>query len=261
MSTVLQVTDLEKSFGGVVAASNINISVDEQEIIGIIGANGAGKTTFVNMVTGYMPPTSGSISFMGQSVLGLQPRDITKLGLTRTFQIPQVFLSESVFDNLMLAFGVAEESGWGMFTPLHTEERAATVDAHIKRYQITDYRDLAASALPQGIRKLLDIAMATVRKPKLLMLDEPTSGISVEEKFDIMDVIMNALSEEKTTVLFIEHDMEIVERYVSRVIAFYQGGIICDADTTTAMQDPKVKEFVLGQDKYNAENAGNNDNA
>jgi branched-chain amino acid transport system ATP-binding protein len=261
MSTVLQVTDLEKSFGGVVAASNINISVDEQEIIGIIGANGAGKTTFVNMVTGYMPPTSGSISFMGKSVLGLQPRDITKLGLTRTFQIPQVFLSETVFDNLTLAFGIAEQSGWALFTPLHTDERTATVDAHIERFQIKQYRNVAASALPQGVRKLLDIAMATVRRPKLLMLDEPTSGISIEEKFDIMDVIMNALSEEKTTVLFIEHDMEIVERYVSRVIAFYQGEIICDADTATAMQDAKVKEFVLGQDKYNAEAAGNNNHA
>jgi branched-chain amino acid transport system ATP-binding protein len=261
MSTVLQVTDLEKSFGGVVAASNINILVDEQEIIGIIGANGAGKTTFVNMVTGYMPPTSGSISFMGKSVLGLQPRDITKLGLTRTFQIPQVFLSESVFDNLTLAFGIAEQSGWGLFTPLHTDERAATVDAHIERYQMNNYRNLAASALPQGVRKLLDIAMATVRRPKLLMLDEPTSGISVEEKFDIMDIIMGALAEENTTVLFIEHDMEIVERYVSRVIAFYQGGIICDAPTVEAMRDPKVMEFVLGQDKYNAEASGNNGHA
>ena len=111
MTNVLQVTDLHKSFGGVVAADNINISVDEQEIIGIIGANGAGKTTFVNMVTGYMPPTSGAIVFKGQSIIGLQPRDITKLGLTRTFQIPQVFLSESVFDNLTLAYGIAEQSG------------------------------------------------------------------------------------------------------------------------------------------------------
>jgi branched-chain amino acid transport system ATP-binding protein len=114
---------------------------------------------------------------------------------------------------------------------------------------------MAASALPQGVRKLLDIAMATVRRPKLLMLDEPTSGISVEEKFDIMDIIMGALAEEKTTVLFIEHDMEIVERYVPRVIAFYQGEIICDAPTVDAM------EFVLGQDKYNAEASGNNDHA
>ncbi len=261
MTNVLQVTDLHKSFGGVVAADNINISVDEQEIIGIIGANGAGKTTFVNMVTGYMPPTSGAIVFKGQSIIGLQPRDITKLGLTRTFQIPQVFLSESVFDNLTLAYGIAEQSGIDLFKPLHTEKRAATVDAHLERYQIKEYRDMAASALPQGVRKLLDIAMATVRRPSLLMLDEPTSGISVEEKFNIMDIIMNALKVENTTVLFIEHDMEIVERYVSRVIAFYQGEVICDADTATAMQNPKVREFVLGQDKYNAEASGNNGHA
>ena len=251
MTAVLEVHDLEKSFGGVVAASNINVSVDEQEIIGIIGANGAGKTTFVNMVTGYMPPTSGSIAFKGQSILGLKPRDITVLGLCRSFQIPQVFLSETVFDNMLLSFGIAERSGFGLLTPLHTEERTVKVDAHLERFQISEYRDMTAGALPQGVRKLLDIAMATVRRPSLLMLDEPTSGISVEEKFGLMDIIMSALKEENTTVLFIEHDMEIVERYVSRVLAFYQGQIICDAPTADAMKDDKVREFVLGRDKHN----------
>ena len=118
------------------------------------------------------------------------------------------------------------------------------------RYQIADYRDVAASALPQGVRKLLDIAMATVRKPKLLMLDEPTSGISAEEKFGIMDILMQALKEEETTVLFIEHDMEIVERYVSRVLAFSQGEIICDAPTEQAMVDPLVQEFVIGKEYH-----------
>jgi len=251
MTIVLEVQDLEKSFGGVVAASNINVIVEEQETIGIIGANGAGKTTFVNMVTGYMPPTSGAIAFMGNSILGMKPRDITELGLCRSFQIPQVFLSESVFDNMMMAYGIAQSSGFSLLNPLHTGARAKTVNEHLERFQITEYSGIAASALPQGVRKLLDIAMATVRRPRLLMLDEPTSGISAEEKFGIMDIIMGALKEESTTVLFIEHDMEIVERYVARVLAFYQGEIICDAPTAEAMNDPKVKEFVLGQDKYN----------
>ena len=238
MSVVLNVQGLEKSFGAVVAAHNINVTIEEGETVGVIGANGAGKTTFVNMVTGYLPPTKGRIEFMGRDIRGRSVRQITRLGLCRSFQVPQVFLSESVFDNLTIAFGIAEHDGLGLLGPLMRDDRAGRVDKHLVRYQIADYRDVAGSALPQGVRKLLDISMATVRKPKLLMLDEPTSGISAEEKFGIMDILMQALKEEETTVLFIEHDMEIVERYVSRVLAFSQGEIICDAPTEEAMVDP-----------------------
>ena len=252
MSVVLEVHDLEKSFGAVVAAHNINVVIEEGETIGIIGANGAGKTTFVNMVSGYMPPSGGTIEFMGRNIRGRSVRAITRLGLSRSFQVPQVFLSETVFENTMIAFGIAENDGFGLLKPLMVDDRAARVDAHLARYQIADYRDVAGSALPQGIRKLLDIAMATVRKPKLVMLDEPTSGISVEEKFGIMDILMQALKEEQTTVLFIEHDMEIVERYVSRVLAFYQGEIICDAPTEQAMRDEGVQEYVIGKEYHRA---------
>ena len=249
MSAVLEVHDLEKSFGAVVAAHDIDVVVEEGETIGVIGANGAGKTTFVNLVTGHLPPGRGTVEFMGRSILGLSVRAIARMGLCRSFQVPQVFLSETVFDNLMMAFGVAEEDGAGLLTPLRADPRADRVEAHLARYQIAEYRDVTGSALPQGIRKLLDIAMATVRKPRLLMLDEPTSGISAEEKFAIMDILMQALKEERATVLFIEHDMEIVERYVDRVLAFYQGRIICDAPTTQALRDEGVREYVLGRER------------
>jgi branched-chain amino acid transport system ATP-binding protein len=266
MTAVLEVHDLQKSFGAVVAAKDINVTVDQHEVIGIIGANGAGKTTFINMVTGYMKPTSGRIEFKGRSILGLPPRDITCLGISRSFQVPQIFASESVFDNLMMAYAISEETGLGLLAPLYNDERAERVDSHLQRYQIAAYRDATASTLPQGIRKLLDIAMAAVRRPTLLMLDEPTSGISVEEKFGLMDVIMKALREDETTVLFIEHDMEIVERYVGRVLAFYQGEIICDAPTAEALVDPGVREFVIGEEYHRTRTAnagvnGGNDNA
>jgi len=257
LTRVLEVHNLEKNFGGVVAAHGINVNVDEGETIGIIGANGAGKTTFINMVTGYFPPSGGTIEFLGRNVVGMRPREVTKLGLCRSFQVSQVFLSETVFDNMLVAYGIAERSGWGLLTPLHTGDREERVDAHLRRYQISNYRDTAASALPQGVRKLLDIAMATVRNPKLIMLDEPTSGISVEEKFGLMDIIMQALRQEQTTVLFIEHDMEIVERYVARVLAFSQGEIICDAPTAEAMKHPKVMELIIG-DKKSSGNGANN---
>ena len=248
MTSIFAVRDLEKSFGGVVAAKNIPVTVEAGETVGIIGANGAGKTTFVNMVTGHLSPSAGTIEFLGKSILGLPAREITALGLCRSFQVPQVFLSEPVFDNVLMAYGIAEESGLGMLNPLHNSERAGRVCNHLERYQILEHRNTPASALPQGVRKLLDIAMATVRKPQLLMLDEPTSGISVEEKFDLMEIIMTALKEEQTTVMFIEHDMEIVQRHVERVLAFSQGEIICDAPTAEAMVDEKVIEFVLGKE-------------
>ncbi len=250
MSVVLQVSNLQKTFGAVVAAKDIDVSVTENEIIGIIGANGAGKTTFVNMVTGYLKPSAGSIRFMDREITGLAPRDITALGVCRSFQVSQVFDSETVFQNLLMAYGIAECRGLGLLAPLHRADRIDRVDDHIERYRIAEYRDAVAGTLPQGVRKLLDIAMATVRRPKILLLDEPTSGISADEKFPLMDVIMDALQEARTTVLFIEHDMEIVERYVSRVLAFYQGEIVCDAPTAEALVDPAVKQFVIGEEYH-----------
>jgi branched-chain amino acid transport system ATP-binding protein len=247
VSVVLEVRDLEKSFGAVVAAKDINVTIEDHETVGVIGANGAGKTTFVNMVTGYLAPSAGTIQFRGHNLRGLAPRQVTRLGVLRSFQISQVFSSETVFENMMMAYGLAEDSGFGMLRPLYNDARAGRVTEHLKRYQIHDYRDTVAATLPQGVRKLLDIAMATVRKPQLLLLDEPTSGISAEEKFPIMDIIMGALEADETTVLFIEHDMEIVARYVTRVLAFYQGEIICDAPTKEALAHPGVKEFVLGE--------------
>jgi branched-chain amino acid transport system ATP-binding protein len=250
MAALLDVRDLSKSFGGVVAAAHIDVQIDEQETIGVIGANGAGKTTFVNMVTGYLKPTSGDIRFVDRSILGLKPRAITRLGICRSFQVPQVFASETVFANMLIAYGVAEAHGSDLLRLLQSGARERRVNEHLERYRIAEYRDAIAAALPQGVRKLLDIAMATVRQPRMIMLDEPTSGISIEEKFGIMDIVMGALREERTTVLFIEHDMEIVERYVGRVLAFYQGEVICDAPTAEALNDPRVREFVVGEEYH-----------
>lgn len=248
MSVILEASDINKTFGAVTAAKDINVTVAKDEIVGIIGANGAGKTTFVNMVTGWLPPTSGTIRFDGRDITGLAPRRITRLGICRSFQVAQVFMTATVFDNLMIALGIADSHGLGVLRPLRLAEREARAEAILRRYQIHEYRDQVASTLSQGIRKLLDIAMAMVAQPKILLLDEPTSGISVEEKFGLMDIVMSALKEDGVTVLFVEHDMEIVERYVGRVLAFYQGEIICDAPPDEALVDPKVIEFVIGDE-------------
>jgi len=243
---ILSVKGLQKEFGAIIAASDINIDVHEGEVIGIIGANGAGKTTFVNMVTGYLKPTSGEIDFEGKQLVGLPSREVTRAGISRSFQVSQVFITMTVYENLLTALAIAESPGLTMLKPMHRAELEQRCDEILERYQIAAYRDHVARALSQGVRKLLDIAMAVVSKPRILLLDEPTSGVSVEEKFGIMDIVMNALKADNVTVLFVEHDMEIVERYVSRVIAFYQGAIICDEPPKQALVDPKVREFVIG---------------
>ena len=244
---LLETRNLNKSFGAVVAADDINVTVVPGEIVGIIGANGAGKTTFVNMVTGYLKPTSGQIFLRGKEITRRKPRQITSLGMSRSFQVPQVFLTQTVFENLIEAAGIADHlAGGSMLKPLYRPDLIETSERILQQYGMSEYRDQETSTLPQGVRKLLDIAMAMVSKPSVLLLDEPTSGISVEEKFGLMDIVMNALKEENVTVLFIEHDMEIVERYVSRVIAFYEGRIIADAAPAIALNDPAVREFVIG---------------
>ncbi len=259
MAPILQVQNLQKTFGAVVAAKDINVDVEPGEIVGIIGANGAGKTTFVNMVTGYLKPTDGAIKFEGRDITGLAPRKVTMTGIGRSFQVSQVFMTLSVFENLLTALAIAQSPGAAMLRPLRRAELIAECEATLERYGIADHRDQPASQLSQGVRKLLDIAMAMVSKPKILLLDEPTSGVSVEEKFGLMDRVMDALKSADVTVLFIEHDMEIVERYVSRVLAFYQGEIICDAPPAEALADPKVQEFVIGTEVHRETHGSNAD--
>ena len=228
-NVILKTTNLQKSFSGIIAAEDINISVSEGEIIGIIGANGAGKTVFVNMITGYLKPTSGKIEFDNKDITGIEPRNATHIGVCRSFQVSQVFMTMTVKQNLMVAMSLAKKSGYQLLNPIDDDKLSKECDKILKQYNIFKQKDLVVSTLSQGMRKLLDIAMAVVGNPKVLLLDEPTSGVSVEEKFGIMDIVISALKQSGTTVLFVEHDMEIVERYVDRVMAFYQGQIICDA--------------------------------
>jgi branched-chain amino acid transport system ATP-binding protein len=245
-NTVLKVINLNKSFSGITAAIDLNLSVNQGEIVGIIGANGAGKTVFVNMITGYLKPTSGTIQFLGSDITGIEPRDATHIGLCRSFQISQIFMTMTVKENLMIAMSLAKKSGKELLNPINDKAISKECDKILDLYKIKDQKDIIVSTLSQGIRKLLDIAMAVVGNPKAILLDEPTSGVSVEEKFAIMDIVISALKQTGTSVLFVEHDMEIVERYADRVIAFYQGEIICDAPPKEALSNKKVIEYVLG---------------
>ena len=244
---ILDVKGLCKSFGSLVAASDINVSVDSHEVVGIIGANGAGKTTFVNLVTGYLKPTRGSIQFDGRNITRMPPRAIIRAGISRSFQVPQVFGSASIFDNVLIALGIAHDGQFPVWRPLRRADLVSAADQILDRFGIAAHRDDRASQVSQGVRKLMDIAMATVHRPRLLLLDEPTSGVSVEQKFALMDVIMAALRAENITVLFVEHDMDIVARYATRVLAFYDGTIIADGVPQDVIEDPQVRRYIIGE--------------
>jgi len=244
---LLQAINVGKCFGAVVAAAEINVGVTAGERVSLIGSNGAGKTTFVNMITGYLKPDVGQIRFDGRDITALQPRAIVGLGVARSFQIPQLFGELSVLDNLLVA-GACHDKRLSFTQRARRDDAIARAATLLQRFGLSEHRERRVIELPGGVRKLLDIAMALTVRPKLLLLDEPTSGVSAEEKFPMMDTIMAALGTERdTTVLFVEHDMDIVARYADRVIAFYSGRIIADDVPHKALGTDDVRRYVTGE--------------
>ena len=248
MSAILEAKGLSKSFGAVTAAKDINITVHEREIVGVIGANGAGKTTFINMVTGYLKPTEGSIVFRGKDITGLLPRQVVRTGVCRSFQVSQLFRELTVLEHMLVAIGMLRARRLSWLTPLHSPTHDAHAREMLARYTIEQHAGAVVSTLPQGVRKLLDIAMATVAEPALLLLDEPTSGVAIEEKFPLMQTVMSQVGASKAACLFVEHDMEIVERYAQRVIAFYEGRVLADGPVSDVLANDEVRKYVIGSE-------------
>ena len=205
---ILEASGLNKHFGAVSAADNVNASIEAGSVVALIGANGAGKTTFVNMITGYLKPDSGSIRFEGHDITQLPPRSITRLGICRSFQIAQLYDSLTVAENLQVGLGVlllnhtvrAWYSRAPLVVPGHGVPAREAASAIMHRFDLSAHAERLARVLPQGTRKLLDIAMALVAKPRILLLDEPTSGVSAEEKFAIVEKVMAAARAEGVTV-------------------------------------------------------------
>lgn len=244
-SALLSARGLMKSFGAVTAADEVSIDVPVGQRVSLIGSNGAGKTTFVNMVTGYLKPDAGSITLDGRDITRLGPRQISRLGVARSFQIPQLALDMTALDNMLVA-AACNQGALSFWQPAHSPQRRERAMALLARFELAEHAERRVSELPGGVRKLLDIAMALAGQPKLLLLDEPTSGVSVEEKFPMMDTITQALATEQVTVLFVEHDMDIVTRYADRVIAFYSGRVIADDPPDAVLADEQVQRYVTG---------------
>jgi branched-chain amino acid transport system ATP-binding protein len=242
---LLSARGLVKRFGAVVAAEGIHIDVPAGQRLSVIGSNGAGKTTFVNMVTGYLHPDEGSIELDGHDITHYAHPRIARLGICRSFQIPQLCLELTLRENLLVAVAAAvgRPSLWRNANAPAAHDRA---EALMRRFGLEADADRPVLELAGGVRKLIDIAMALARKPRLLLLDEPTSGVSADEKFPAMRRVMDALVDEAATVVFVEHDMDIVAEFSERVIAFYSGRVIADGTPAQVLADADVQKYVTG---------------
>lgn len=245
MKPLIQTTDLYLAFGGVVAADNINFELHEGERLAVIGQNGAGKTTFINICTGYLAPSKGKVYFDGRDVTAMAPRKIVRLGLGRSFQLPQLFTEHTVRECVQIAAARRnKELSW--FRSLEGTIDEREVDATLDLVGLLPEADEASIELPEGKRKLLDVAMALALRPKLLIMDEPTSGVASEDKFALMETVMHALDERRVTSWFVEHDVDIVSRYATRVAAWIAGKVAADGSPSEVLNNPQIKSEVLG---------------
>jgi branched-chain amino acid transport system ATP-binding protein len=242
---LLRTEGLTLRFGGVNAADGIDFSLHQGEHLAVIGANGAGKTTFINICTGYLKPTSGRVIFEGMDITRQGPRQITRLGVGRSFQLPQLFLDHTVRQCLELA-SASRRGTLSRWTSLSRAADQRAVDDMLALVALAPYAGHPTTVLPEGHRKLLDVAIALMLEPKLVIMDEPTSGVASEDKHGVMQTLMRALQSRNVTSWFVEHDVDIVLRYASRVAAWIDGRIAADGTPQAVFADPVVRRDVLG---------------
>ena len=246
MTPVLQVTNIRKQFDGLTAVDGVSFSVNEGEILGIIGPNGSGKSTLFNCVLGQLQPTEGEVRVDGQLVTGLRPCDLNRLGVSRTFQLLQVFPQLSVRDNLILA---GQEHKGSMGTRLlGARDAGLTGDANrmIEFFRLSHVADEKAGGLSYGQQKLLDAAMAFMAGPRLVLLDEPAGGVNLTMLGHLRERLQAINAEQNATFVVIEHNMEFVMALCDRIIVLAEGKVIAEGTPDAIRSNPEVIEAYLG---------------
>jgi branched-chain amino acid transport system ATP-binding protein len=246
MSAVLEVANLRKSFGGITAVDGVSFDVRDGEILGIIGPNGSGKSTLFNCVLGQLQPNEGEVRVDGKATTGMRPCDLNRLGVSRTFQLLQVFPQLSVRDNLILA---GQEHQGSMASRLFGRADAGLGDAAdkmIEFFRLSHLADEMAGSLSYGQQKLLDAAMAFMAGPRLVLLDEPAGGVNLTMLGHLRERLQAYHAENKATFVVIEHQMEFVMALCTRVVVLAQGKIIAEGKPDEIRRNPTVIEAYLG---------------
>ena len=254
--SLLEIRGLQVTFGGLDALSSLDFHVNDGEIVSVIGPNGAGKTTFFNAISGMVPPTEGEILFDGESVLGLDPNQITEMGIARTFQNVRLFPNMTVVENLMVSqhcrtsqlfVGALFQTKAFKKEEREIRERAEEILAFFGT-RLTGYRlDQPAFALSYANRRRLEIARAMATQPRLLLLDEPVAGMNPMETAELTGLIGRLRDEWGFTIVFIEHDMKVVLDVSDRVVVLDHGVPIAEGSYESVSTDPDVIEAYLGR--------------
>jgi len=225
---LLETRELTKYFGLVKAVDGVSVAIQEGELVGIIGPNGSGKTTFLNLLTGYIKPSRGVIYYQGKDITGFPPERITRLGIGRSFQIPQLYGRLTVLEHMLVALAARDRAEGDIWQPLKGRGRIAEAAEILSEFGLANMANQGVPTLAEGERKVLDVAISFALQPRLLLLDEPTSGVSNKDKFGIMDRLVGALKRAGVTVVFVEHDLEVVRQYAERILVFGDGQIVAD---------------------------------
>lgn len=240
---LLRVENLKKYFGEVHAVDGVTVTVDRGEIVSVVGPNGSGKTTLVNLISGALIPDSGKIFFEDRDITRLPPHKRVRLGIGRSFQIPYIYENLTSLDNIMVSIFSRNGFSRVFYRDFGKYERVR--DEAKKLLHTFGIPVKLARELPHGHRKLLDVAMALSLKPKLVLLDEPTSGISIEERDEVINTIIGVLRSQKIAAIVVEHDMEVVAEHSDRIVVMNDGKVLKEGGKEI-LDDTEVRKILIG---------------